>query len=154
MLLYLNYKNINQWQSDISIKFLQKLKIPFWYTNTKYLEYLLGVYIPKCPREWSKFAMHWPQIVFQGQFVVIFHMTDAFTYFGISSLPGRWREGGLNVVEGCVVLLGKVWGTGGGLEDLTARTLTDVSSDFWYLINFRTNLSVPFWHKGTLKLLN
>lgn len=69
--------------------------------------------------------MHWPQIVFQGQFVVIFHMTDAFTYFGISSLPGRWREGGLNVVEGCVVLLGKVWGTGGCFSQVeTGRSLS------------------------------
>ena len=52
-------------------------------------------------------------------------MTDAFTYFGISSLPGRWREGGLNVVEGCVVLLGKVWGTGGCFSQVeTGRSLS------------------------------
>ena len=35
------------------------------------------------------------------------------TYFGISSLPGRWREGGLKVAVGWVVLLGNVF-TGGG----------------------------------------
>ena len=45
------------------------------------------------------------------------------TYFGISSLPGRCKDGGRNVVEGWVVRLGKVcatggWNTGRGCEEL------------------------------------
>ena len=41
-------------------------------------------------------------------------MSICSTYFGISSLPGRCREGGRKCGEGIWVLLGKVWVTGGG----------------------------------------
>ena len=46
------------------------------------------------------------------------------TYFGISSLPGRWREGGLKVAEavGCAVLRGKVCTTGGSHRLATGLT--------------------------------
>ena len=41
------------------------------------------------------------------------HKRRIVSYFGISSFPGRWREGGLKEAVGWGVLLGNVWITGG-----------------------------------------
>ena len=63
------------------------------------------------------------------------------TYFGISSLPGRCKDGGRNVVEGWVVRRGKVcatggWNTGRGCEEMEMGVGPDSSFEMGTMRSF------------------
>ena len=55
------------------------------------------------------------------------------SYFGISSFPGRWSDGGLKVVVGCVVLLGNVL-MAGGSQRLGRSLLSWLEAGVWRLL--------------------